>query len=292
MKKGKYLAILILLIVTNSSLTASAYSVSQEGLRFIAEQEGTEYSLYNDPAGHCTIGTGHLVHTGNCDGSDPSEQEFLEGITGDQALELLRADVAIAEEDVNSQVTVPLTQSQFDALVSFAYNLGGVNLATMLSDSGLNEGNYCSVPAELNRWVHGEVNGEMQILPGLVTRRSAEGDLFRSGISESCVSGEWNLQYHWNNDADSDAGDAVLAFKEDGTLSAIYDSRSGGLGEGKWTQIGNNIHWEYGDTGNAIYDGIINDNNNMQGTISTTSDSSVQGEWSAYKRYTDPGAMA
>jgi lysozyme len=59
------------------------------------------------------------VHKGNCDGSDASEQEFLEGITEDRAHELLRSDIAVAERAVNDYVTVPLTQSQFDALVSF-----------------------------------------------------------------------------------------------------------------------------------------------------------------------------
>jgi lysozyme len=186
MVNGHCLAILISLVIATSTtaIAQGGYSVSADGLNFIAEHEGIEYNLYNDPAGHCTIGIGHLVHKGNCDGTDPSEQEFLEGITKDQAQELLRADVAIAEQDVNSQVTVPLTQAQFDALVSFAYNLGGSNLATMLRDSGLNEGNYDAVPTELNRYVYG--GGE--VLPGLVTRRSDEGTLFQSEGNPEAVS--------------------------------------------------------------------------------------------------------
>jgi len=198
MKRSNYLAFLMLLMAASFPLTACAYSISQDGLRFIAEHEGTEYNLYNDPAGHCTIGTGHLVHTGNCDGIDPSEKEFLVGITEDQSLELLREDVAIAEQAVNSQVTVPLTQSQFDANVDFTYNMGAGNLEVMLSDSGLNEGNYTAVPEELNRWIYG--GGEIQ--PGLVTRRGDEGELFKSeslDTEESAPTVKEFFKLNWNN---------------------------------------------------------------------------------------------
>ena len=195
MAKGSYLAIFILLSVAFSTPTSAqgGYSISENGLTFIADHEGIRYNLYDDPAGHCTIGFGHLVHNGNCDGSATSEKEFLGGISRDQAFELLKSDVAIAEQDVNSQVTVPLTQSQFDALVSFAYNLGGGNLATMLSDSGLNEGQYDAVPQELNRWIYGTVNGKKQVLPGLRTRRLDEGTLFQSEGLASAVSKQVTL---------------------------------------------------------------------------------------------------
>jgi len=64
--------------------------VSAEGLDFIKEQEGSVkdgdlHILYNDPAGNCTIGYVHLVHLGNCDGTDPSETELLNGIDEDAA---------------------------------------------------------------------------------------------------------------------------------------------------------------------------------------------------------------
>jgi hypothetical protein len=115
MAKGYYLAILVLIIA--SSATTLAYSVSENGLNFIDEHEGTRYSLYNDPAGHCTIGIGHLVHSGNCDGSNPSEQGFLRGITNDQALELLRSDAKNVEEAVNTYVTIPLNQNHLKLLL-------------------------------------------------------------------------------------------------------------------------------------------------------------------------------
>ncbi len=117
-----------------------------------------------------------LVHKGNCDGSDTSEQRFLGGITRDQAFDLLRSDVAIAEQAVNTYVTVPLTQAQFDALVSFTYNLGSGNFKNSDLLKKLNAGQYDAVPGELNKWVY----GGGKVLPGLVTRRSDEGTLFQS----------------------------------------------------------------------------------------------------------------
>ena len=47
--------------------------LSAAGVRLIAGFEGFRSDLYNDAAGHCTIGYGHLVHTGNCDGSESAE---------------------------------------------------------------------------------------------------------------------------------------------------------------------------------------------------------------------------
>jgi lysozyme len=178
MVREHYLPILISLIIVASAIASAqgGYSVSKEGLNFIAEHEGILYNLYNDPAGHCTIGIGHLVHKGNCDGSDTSEQEFLGGITRDQAFELLKSDVAIAEQAVNTYVTVPLTQAQFDALVSFTYNLGVGNFKKSDLLKKLNAGQYDAVPQELNKWVY----GGGKVLPGLVTRRSDEGTLFQS----------------------------------------------------------------------------------------------------------------
>ncbi|WP_293360079.1 MULTISPECIES: S8 family serine peptidase [unclassified Microcoleus] len=154
----------------------SASTVSEAGLRFIAGHEGIRLKLYNDPAGHCTIGVGHLVHLGNCNGSEPAE--FRGGISEQRAYELLRADVNTAVKAVKSLVKVPLNQQQFDALVSFTFNLGAGSLQQSDLLKRLNSGEYSAVPTELNRWVYG---GGVK-LPGLVRRRNEEGILFRDGI--------------------------------------------------------------------------------------------------------------
>lgn len=147
--------------------------LSDKGAAFIGRFEGFSAKLYNDPAGHCTIGYGHLVHRGNCDGSEPAE--FRKGITKKRARELLKEDAAAAAAAIDARVTVKLKQHQFDALVSFVFNVGTGAFASSTLLKKLNAREYDAVPSELNRWV--KAGG--QTLPGLVTRRKAEGALFR-----------------------------------------------------------------------------------------------------------------
>ena len=154
---------------------AGAQRLSKKGAAFIAHFEGFRGNLYNDPVGHATIGCGHLVHHGPINGSEP--EEFKRGITRERAIELLQQDAASAAGAIASSVKVKLTQSQADALISFAFNVGNgaFNDSTLLKL--LNQGDYGSVPAQLDRWT--KASG--RTLPGLVTRRKAEGALFRDG---------------------------------------------------------------------------------------------------------------
>jgi lysozyme len=146
--------------------------ISPAGVGFIGRWEGFRGQLYDDPLGHCTIGFGHLVHRGRCDGSEPAR--FKRGITRRRGLKLLRKDIADYEAAVNTLVVVALNRQQFDALVSFAYNVGTNAFGTSTLLRKLNRGDYQSVPGELMRWTNSG-------LPGLVTRRRAEGELFRDG---------------------------------------------------------------------------------------------------------------
>lgn len=150
--------------------------LSEAGLSFIAAHEGTVLRLYNDSSGHCTVGVGHLVHHGRCDGR-ASEAAFAGGITRQAAIDLLRQDVVRFENTVNSAVKVPLKQNQFDALMSFSFNVGdgAFRASTLLAE--LNAGRFDRVRPELLRWTKG-TNG---VEPGLVTRRTDEADLFEGG---------------------------------------------------------------------------------------------------------------
>ena len=154
---------------------AGAQRLSKKGAAFIAHFEGFRGNLYNDPVGHCTIGCGHLVHHGPINGSEP--EEFKRGITRERALELLQQDAGSAAGEISRSVKVKLTQFQADALISFTFNVGNgaFNDSTLLKL--LNQGDYGSVPAQLDRWT--KASGKT--LPGLVTRRKAEGALFRDG---------------------------------------------------------------------------------------------------------------
>ena len=149
--------------------------LSLRGAAFIAQFEGFVPHLYNDPVGHCTIGCGHLVHRGAINGSEPDE--FKRGITRERAVELLQQDAATAAGEIARSVKVDLSQQQFDALVSFAFNVGTGAFRESTLLKLLNGADYASVPAQLNRWT--KASG--QTLPGLVTRRKAEGALFSSG---------------------------------------------------------------------------------------------------------------
>jgi lysozyme len=149
--------------------------LSVEGARFIGHFEGFRARLYDDAAGHCTIGYGHLVHLGNCNGSEPAE--FKTALSEQQAEELLLHDAQAAADAVRTSVRVGLNQPQFDALVSFVYNLGAGAFEGSTLLKVLNAGEYSAVPGQLSEWTH--AGG--RVLPGLVARRAAEGELFKTG---------------------------------------------------------------------------------------------------------------
>jgi GH24 family phage-related lysozyme (muramidase) len=148
---------------------------SDEGLRMIEEFEGFRAELYNDAAGDCTVGYGTLVHLRPCCG-DPRELIYAGGITHEEAEQLLRERLVEAEAAIERLVTVALNQAQFDALVSFTYNLGVGTLSRSTLLRRLNAGEYAAVPEELERFVN--AGGRPQ--PGLVARRRREAELWRS----------------------------------------------------------------------------------------------------------------
>lgn len=138
--------------------------VTEAGLGLIRRFEGFSPTIYICPAGYPTIGYGHVVLANEQD-------RFATGITPAQATELLRQDVRIAERAVLRLISVPLTDGQFDALVSFTFNLGAGALQRSTLRLKANRGEHESVPAELMKWVW----AAGKKLLGLVRRRQAEG---------------------------------------------------------------------------------------------------------------------
>ena len=147
-------------------------AISNAGLDLIASFEGFRADMYNDPAGHATIGFGHLIHLGPINGSEPAE--FRQPLSLAAAKELLRKDAARFEQAVRTEVTVPLTQQQFDSLVSFAFNVGAGNLRGSTLLRKLNAADYAAARGEFAKW--NKAGG--QVLPGLVRRRAAEAQMF------------------------------------------------------------------------------------------------------------------
>jgi lysozyme len=140
-------------------------SISPAGIALIQAHEGLRLTAYRDAGGVWTIGYGSTggVRRGMT-------------ITRDQAVLRLYHDLDTAESAVNSRVTVPLSQPQFDALVSLVFNIGGGAFRKSTLLQKLNAGDYAGAANEFNRWV----KAKGRVLPGLVTRRAAERSLFLS----------------------------------------------------------------------------------------------------------------
>ncbi len=141
------------------------------GLALIKEFEGLETHAYKDAVGVWTIGYGHTASAGH-----PTPIPGMV-ISSDQAEQILRNDLVKFEKRVEKHVRVPLTQDQFDALVSFDFNTGAIDKATLTKR--LNNGAYGAVPEELRKWV--KAGGKT--LKGLVRRRDAECALWSKGSS-------------------------------------------------------------------------------------------------------------
>jgi len=137
--------------------------ISKNGLDLIKHFEGCELEAYKCPAGVWTIGYGHI-------------KTAVEGmtITQHQADEMLIEEMNEYEGYINNSVRVDLTQNQFDAMVSWVYNLGNGNLNTSTLLKVLNSGDYAGVPEQILRW--NKAGG--RVLEGLTRRRQAEADLF------------------------------------------------------------------------------------------------------------------
>ena len=138
-------------------------NISNEGLSLIKKFEGCELNSYKCAAGVPTIGYGstHGIEMGM-------------SISRARAEELLLEDIAKFEDHVNNNVKVPLNQNQFDAMVSWTFNLGGGNLKSSTLLKVLNDSDYTDVPNQIKRW--NKANGK--VLEGLIRRREAEALLF------------------------------------------------------------------------------------------------------------------
>jgi len=136
---------------------------SKTGLDLIKHFEGCELYAYKCPAGVWTIGYGHTK------GVEPGMQ-----ITEQDAEDMLKEELIEYESYINDLVTVGLNQNQFDAMVSWVYNLGAGNLKASTLLKVLNAGDYAGVPEQMLRW--NKAGGK--VLEGLTRRRQAEADLF------------------------------------------------------------------------------------------------------------------
>jgi lysozyme len=152
--------------------------LSRKGLDLIKEAEGLRLKAYVCQAGKLTIGYGHVIMPG----------EPAAPITENEAEELLLDDVVWAEAVVNDAVKVRLTQGQFDALVSFVFNVGpgragdnGKDGFVVLRNGNpssmlrlLNNRDYMGAAAQFKFWKH--AGGKESA--GLAARRLKEEQMF------------------------------------------------------------------------------------------------------------------
>ncbi|MEN4247997.1 lysozyme [Serratia marcescens] len=144
--------------------------ISKCGIELIKRFEGLRLKAYQDSVGVWTIGYGW---TQLVDGKKVGPGMQIDQATADR---LLKCGVVSYEQGVNQLVKVRITQGQFDALVSFAYNLGLRSLSTSTLLKKLNTGDKAGAADEFGKWV----NAGGKRLDGLVARRAAEREMFLS----------------------------------------------------------------------------------------------------------------
>lgn len=142
----------------------NSYTTSPKGITLIKKHEGCRLRAYLCPARVWTIGYGHT-----------GDVKAGQTITQAQADALLLRDLAERfEPHVNAMVKVKLSQNQFDALVSLAFNIGVGALRASTLIRKLNAGDYAGAADQFKVWRM----GGGKVLPGLVTRRAEEAKLF------------------------------------------------------------------------------------------------------------------
>lgn len=145
--------------------------MTERGLLALAGHEGVVPAPYRDSTGTWTFGIGHTMAAG-----PPDPAEMPRGMPADldarvrEAVRVFRADLATYEAEVRAAVTVPLAPHEFDALVSFHYNTGGIARASLTRH--LNAGDRKAAAQAFLNW-----RRPAEIIP----RREAERDLFRHG---------------------------------------------------------------------------------------------------------------
>lgn len=152
---------------TGAKLFATALVLSTAGAAFIVHHEGSRNRVYLDPVGIPTVCAGH---TG-------PEVKLGDVYSDEVCTALLKKDTAIAERAVRRLVYVRITQEQYNALVSFTFNVGEGNLAKSTLLKRVNSGECRAAGAEFLRW--NKAKGV--VLPGLVKRRAEESKLWLSG---------------------------------------------------------------------------------------------------------------
>lgn len=152
------------------AVAAAALVVSAVGVTGIIKHEGMVRTAYVDPVGVVTVCAGHT-----------RTAKLGQRLSAEDCERLLREDLTHAERAIKRLVRVPVTQEQYDALVSWTFNFGEGNLAKSTLLRKINANDCWGAGAEFPKWNKGRVNGQLVVLPGLVKRRADERRAWESG---------------------------------------------------------------------------------------------------------------
>lgn len=147
-----------------------ATAISSNGLEYIKAREKYSPTNYVCATGHKTIGYGHVVIGGEkFDYMDKPEAEVL-----------LLKDLTPVEKAISDRIKVPLTVNEYDALASFAHNVGVNAFTNSTLVKVINEGKKNEAREQFMRWVKGTnpKTGKKEVIRGLVNRRQMDADLF------------------------------------------------------------------------------------------------------------------
>ena len=148
---------------------ASLLALSSLGALGIISHEGLRKVAYVDPVGIVTVCAGHTATA-----------KLGQKKTEEECAALLKADTVVAEKAVRRLVKTPLTQQQFDALVSFTFNVGETSLAKSTLLKKINQSDCWGAGKEFSKWTYA---GGKQ-LPGLVKRRADERQHWETGCAK------------------------------------------------------------------------------------------------------------
>ena len=141
--------------------------ISRAGVELIKSFEGLRATAARLPDGRWTLGYGHTF----------SAREGAR-VTQEDADALLRFDLLPIVDAINNLILAPINQNQFDALVSFCFNIGIDNFAASNVLKCLNEGRTTEAALAMDGWRSAEFNGQTYVLAPLIRRRAAEKSLF------------------------------------------------------------------------------------------------------------------
>lgn len=145
--------------------------LNAEGIEHLIREEGVRNAPYNDSAGHCTVGVGHLLHKGNCTAYD--SQRFT--LTDAEVREVLRKDIARFERAVRKaflgKAALKATQPRFNACVSLAFNIGEGGFASSTVKKKIRAGDRMAAADAFLMW-----SSPLELRP----RRERERRLFLS----------------------------------------------------------------------------------------------------------------